>query len=575
MEFPICYGCGMRGHIQRHCRVFHQGAGRGIAQSASPAAAISSAPSLARGTPTPAGCGAARGGAKSSGGPSRFYAMSGRQTAEASPDIVTCILNVQSHDVYALIDLGSTLSYVTLFVAMEFGKEPEQLHEPLSVSTPVGESILATRVYRSCVVTVCGRDTRADLIQLRIVDFNVIMGMDWPYSCFAKLDCRTRTMRIEFPNESAIEWERDNVVPRVRFISYLKAAKMINKGCIYHLVRVTDTNAEALSLESVPVVNEFSNVFPDELAGIPPDREIDFGIDVMPSMQPISTTLQNGTGRTERAKGIIEGFARKSREDHAYHLRAVLQALQQHQLYAKFSKCELWLKYVVFLGHVVYREGIMVDPQKIAAGKNWPRPTSPTEIRSFLGLAVYFRRFVEGFSTLASPLTKLTQKAVKFQWSDACEKCFQEFKSKLTTAPVLTLSEDSNEGGVIVQNRAESSLVAEVKENQFNDPLLAQLKEGIYKHKTTVFSLGMDDGTLRYQDRLCVPDIDDLWGRIMAEAHTYRYSVHPGFTKMYHDLMKIYWWNNMKKDVVDFVAKYPNCQQVKAEHQRPSGLAQA
>ncbi|XP_070002489.1 uncharacterized protein [Nicotiana sylvestris] len=118
---------------------------------------------------------------------------------------------------------------------------------------------------------------------------------------------------------------------------------------------------------------------------------------------------------------------------------------------------------------------------------------------------------------------------------------------------------DSNEGEVIVQNRVESSLVTEVKEKQFNDPLLAQLKEWIHKHKTTSFSFGMNDGTLRYQGRLCVPDIDSLRERIMAEAHTFKYSVHPGSTKMYHDLKEVYWWNNMKKDVANFVAKCPNC----------------
>ncbi|XP_070019804.1 uncharacterized protein [Nicotiana sylvestris] len=125
---------------------------------------------------------------------------------------------------------------------------------------------------------------------------------------------------------------------------------------------------------------------------------------------------------------------------------------------------------------------------------------------------------------------------------------------------------DSNEGGVIVQNKAKSSLVAEVKENQFNDPMLAQLKEGIHKHKTTTLSLCMDDGTLRYQGRLCVLDIDSLQEMIMVEAHTSRYSVHPGSTKMYHDLKDVYWWNNMKNDVADFMAKCLNCQQVKAEH---------
>ncbi|XP_070019462.1 uncharacterized protein [Nicotiana sylvestris] len=93
---------------------------------------------------------------------------------------------------------------------------------------------------------------------------------------------------------------------------------------------------------------------------------------------------------------------------------------------------------------------------------------------------------------------------------------------------------DSNEGGVIVQNRVESSLVVEVKEKQFNDPLLAQLKEGV-----TAFSFGMDDGTLRYQGHLCVPDVDGLRERIMAEAHTSKYSVHPGSTKMNHDLKEV------------------------------------
>ncbi|XP_070057143.1 uncharacterized protein [Nicotiana tomentosiformis] len=128
----------------------------------------------------------------------------------------------------------------------------------------------------------------ADLIELIMVDFDVIMGMDWPYSCFAKLDCQTRIVRFEFPNEPVIEWKGDDVVLKGRFISYLKATKMINKGCIYHLVRVTDTDVEAPMLEFVPVVNEFPGVFPDELLGIPPDREIDFGIDVMPDTHPIS-----------------------------------------------------------------------------------------------------------------------------------------------------------------------------------------------------------------------------------------------------------------------------------------------
>ncbi|XP_070055019.1 uncharacterized protein [Nicotiana tomentosiformis] len=100
---------------------------------------------------------------------------------------------------------------------------------------------------------------------------------------------------------------------------------------------------------------------------------------------------------------------------------------------------------------------------------------------------------------------------------------------------------DSNEGGIIVQNKAESSLVVGVKEKQYKDPLLVQLKEGIHKHKTMGFSLCMDDSTLRYQGRLCVPNIDGLRERIMTEAHTSRYYAHPGSTKIYHDLKEVYW----------------------------------
>ena len=126
----------------------------------------------------------------------------------------------------------------------------------------------------------------------------------------------------------------------------------------------------------------------------------------------------------------------------------VLQVLREHQLYAKFSKCQFWLDQVAFLGHVVSREGVQVDPSKVEAVQKWPRPTTVTEIRSFLGLAGYYRRFVKDFSRMAVPLTKLTQKNVKFQWSDACEEGFQKLKECLTSAPVLALP--SGSGGYMV-----------------------------------------------------------------------------------------------------------------------------
>ena len=105
---------------------------------------------------------------------------------------------------------------------------------------------------------------------------------------------------------------------------------------------------------------------------------------------------------------------------------------------------------------------------------------------------------------------------------------------------------DSSEGGAIVKNGAESSMVVEVKEKQDQDPILLQLKDNVHKQKVMAFAK-RGDGVLRYQERLCVPNVDGIRERIMSEAHSSRYSIHPGSTKMYHDLRDIYWWSGMKR----------------------------
>ena len=115
----------------------------------------------------------------------------------------------------------------------------------------------------------------------------------------------------------------------------------------------------------------------------------------------------------------------------------MLQLLGDHQLYAKFSKCEVWLTEVRFLGHVVSASGVSVDPEKVEAVMSWERLKSVFEIRSFLGLAGYYRKFIEDFSQLAAPMTRLTWKEVKFDWDDRCEEAFQELKRRLTSASIL------------------------------------------------------------------------------------------------------------------------------------------
>nr|GFB98840.1 putative reverse transcriptase domain-containing protein [Tanacetum cinerariifolium] len=129
----------------------------------------------------------------------------------------------------------------------------------------------------------------------------------------------------------------------------------------------------------------------------------------------------------------------KSEEEHEQHLRIVLEIFRQKKLYAKFSKCEFWLQQVGFLGHIVSADGITMDPSKVKAITKWPRPTTMTEVRSFLGLAGYYRCFVEGFSRLALPLTHLMRKGEKFLWTDEREESFEELKWRLVSALILTL----------------------------------------------------------------------------------------------------------------------------------------
>jgi hypothetical protein len=127
----------------------------------------------------------------------------------------------------------------------------------------------------------------------------------------------------------------------------------------------------------------------------------------------------------------------KNPEDHANHLRIVLQRLRDHHLYAKFSKCEFWLDTVKFLGHTISNDGISVNPSKVQEVMDWKPPTSVHQICSFLGLAGYYRRFIPEFSRIAKPMTELLKKGVKFSWDQKCEDPFHTLRAHLTTALVL------------------------------------------------------------------------------------------------------------------------------------------
>ncbi|KAL0552101.1 hypothetical protein IC582_011198 [Cucumis melo] len=390
----------------------------------------------------------------------------------------------------------------------------------------------------------------------------------------------------------------------------------------------------------------------------------------------------------------------KTEAEHEEHLRIVLQTLRDNKLYAKFSKCEFWLKQMSFLGHVVSKAGVSVDPAKIEAVTGWTRPSTVSEVRSFLGLAGYYRRFMENFSRIATPITQLTRKGASFVWSKACEDSFQNLKQKLVTAPVLTVPDGSGSfviysdaskkglGCVLMQQgkvvayasrqlksheqnypthdlelaavvfalkiwrhylygemiqiftdhkslkyfftqkelnmrqrrwlelvkdydceilyhsgkanvaplhrdlerakiavlvgavtiqlaqlTVQSTLRQRIIDAQSNDPYLVE-KRGLAEAGQAVeFSISSDGGLL-FERRLCVPSDSAVKTELLSEAHSSPFSMHPGSTKMYQDLKRVYWWRNMRREIGEFVSRCLVCQQVKAPRQKPAGLLQ-
>ncbi|GKE12966.1 putative reverse transcriptase domain-containing protein, partial [Tanacetum coccineum] len=285
----------------------------------------------------------------------------------------------------------------------------------------------------------------------------------------------------------------------------------------------------------------------------------------------------------------------KTRKEHEVHLGLVLELLKKEKLYAKFSKCEFWLREVQFLGHVMNEDGIHVDPSKIEAVKNWKALRTPSEVRSFLGLAGYFRRFIDNFSKIAKPLTVLTQKSKTFDWGEEQENAFQTLKGKLCDAPVLALLDGLTDFVVycdvsglgldcVLMQRgkviAYASRQLKIHEKNYTTHDL-ELGEHIFSQKELnmrqlhwIECFSDYDCEIRYhpgkanvvadvlsrKERVKskrVPLKGDVRTLIIEEAHKSKYSVHPGANKMYYDLRDRYWWPEMKKDIAFYQPEIP------------------
>ncbi|GJW31376.1 putative reverse transcriptase domain-containing protein [Tanacetum coccineum] len=291
----------------------------------------------------------------------------------------------------------------------------------------------------------------------------------------------------------------------------------------------------------------------------------------------------------------------KTQEEHVEHLRLVLELLEKEKLYAKFSKCEFWLREVQFLGHVINGNRIHVDLSKIEAVRNWKAPRTLSEVRSFLGLAIYYYRFIENFSKIAKRLTILTQKCKTFDWGEEQELAFQTFKDKLCNAPVLALPDGPKDfvvycdasgiglGCVLMQKGkviAYASRQLKIHEMNYttHDLELGAVhifsqKELNMRQRRWIELFSDYDYEIRYHPGKVNVVVDvlsrkervkpkrdcrkgDVRTLIMDEAHKSKYSIDPGADKMYYDLRDRYWWPGMKKDIavyegiaMDFVNK--------------------
>ncbi|GJX04104.1 putative reverse transcriptase domain-containing protein [Tanacetum coccineum] len=324
--------------------------------------------------------------------------------------------------------------------------------------------------------------------------FDVIIRMDWLVEHDAVIVYGKKEVHVPYKSKTLVV-KGDSSASRLKVISCIKARKYIERGSQLFLSQVTEKEPSKKQLQDVSVIHNFPEVFPDDLPGLPPPRQVEFRIELVPGAAPvvrapyhlapselkelsdqlkesIRERLNKLTVKNQYPLPRIDDLfnqlqsssiyskidlryghyefqvmpfgltnAPANKEEHEKHLKIILELLKKEQLYAKFSKCDFWLELVQFLGHVINNKGVHVDPAKVKAIRNWFASTTPKEVRQFLGLAEYYRRFIKGFSLISKPLTKLTQKNKKYEWGTEEDEAFQTLKQKLCSAPILALPE--------------------------------------------------------------------------------------------------------------------------------------
>ncbi|XP_071921887.1 uncharacterized protein [Coffea arabica] len=475
--------------------------------------------------------------------PTRVYAIDDQPVPD-SLEVVEGTLPIFHRLARVLIDPGATHSFVNPTFMSGIDVKPVRLPFDLEVRTLMdNKNMITSLAYKNCEFWIGERKMLVDLISLDIKGYDVIIGMDFLAHHHAKLDCRAKVLEFWISGEAILKLDVKSRLVSSAMISGIRARKMLHKGAQGFLVFLINAPSDQVKLEDVPVVREFLDVFPEELKTLPPEREVEFKIDLVPGTAPISKT--------------------------PYRMAP-----------AELKELKIQLQDLLEKGHKVSEEGIAVNPAKVEAVMLWKQPETPTEVRSFLGLASYYRRFIKDFLKIAGPMTELTKKGNKFIWTPKCESSFRELKKRLTSAPALVLP-DGGEGYAVYSDVSREGLGCVLMQKgksvsrrpRKKDPTIQKNVEKVQKGETLDFKLG-SEGVLRFRDRIVVPADEKLRKEILEESHRSKYIIHPGGNKMCHDVKELYWWDGLKKDVAEIVQKCLICQQVKVEHQKPSGLLQ-
>ncbi|XP_075483634.1 uncharacterized protein LOC142523788 [Primulina tabacum] len=360
--------------------------------------------------------------------------------------------------------------------------------------------------------------------RLIMVDFNIILEVDWSAKNNAIVDCKGKKVKLITPNQEKVMYQGKSK-KRKSLLSVSQAWRAMKSGEDIYLTMVSEVKEEVdLKMEDIPIVREFPDVIPEELSATVPNREVEFEINLVLGAAPMSKAPYRMAPAElkelkEQLKELLDKrqirpsvspwgapvlFVKKKdasmrlyidyRElnkitiKNRYPLTRIDDLFDQLKGAAVFSNLDLRTGYhhlkvrvedisktafrtryghyeftVMPFGHVISKEGVSVDPRKVEAITEWPKPKNATDIRSFLGLAGYYRMFVEGFPSIAVPLTKLTQKNSKFIWNENCEKSFQTLKEKLASTPVSILPEE-NKDFTIYSDASEDGLGCVLKQ---------------------------------------------------------------------------------------------------------------